>query len=55
MLLKDNLNEILMNFHMNFVDKKRDILRKFGRDERLINYDNLFLKHVILSSKTLIF
>ena len=44
MLLKDNINEILMNFGMTFTDKGRNILEKVAGHERMINYQDLFFK-----------
>ena len=44
MLLKDNLNKILMNFDMNFTNKGKNILKKVTTDERMIKYQNLFFK-----------
>ena len=43
-LLKDSLNNILMNFNMNFTKTGTDILKKFVTDERMINYNNPFFK-----------
>ena len=43
MLLKRNLNYILINFDMNFTFKGTDTLTKVV-DERAINYKNLFFK-----------
>ena len=50
MLLKDNFNEILMNFDMNFTNKGKIILTKVASDERMITYQNLSFKtgnHVV--------
>ena len=44
MLLKHNLNQILINFDMNFTFKGTDTLTKVAADERTINYQNLFFK-----------
>ena len=44
MLLKHNLNYILINFDMNFTFKGTDTLTKVATDERAINYKNLFFK-----------
>ena len=44
MLLRDNLNYILKNFDMNFTIKGKNILKKAATDEKMINYNNLFLK-----------
>ena len=46
MLLKDRLNNILMNLDMNFMDKGKYILKKerILKDERMMNYNNLFFK-----------
>ena len=43
MLLKDNVNDILDVFKMNFTNNGEDILKKLARGERMINC-NLFLK-----------
>ena len=43
MLLKDNVNDILDVFEMNFTNNGEDILKKIPRGERMINC-NLFLK-----------
>ena len=48
-LLKDNLDDIFINFDINFTEKGEDILKKVATDERMINYNNLFLEQVILS------
>lgn len=44
MLLKDNLNDVLDVFGMNFSNKGEDILKKLAKDERMINYNDLFFK-----------
>ena len=44
MLLKDNLNNILMNFDMNFTNETENIYRKLPNNKRMINYKNLFFK-----------
>ena len=44
MSLKDNLNDILMNFDMNFTNEGENIFKKSASDERMINYNNLFFK-----------
>ena len=52
MLLKDNLNHILMTFDVNFSNKGEDIFKNVVSDERMINYRDLFfcfLKQNILS------
>ena len=42
-LLKDRLNDILLDYgDMNIDAKGEDILKKLARDERMINYNNLF-------------
>ena len=43
-LLKDNLNDILVSFDMNFTNEGKNILKKASSDERMINYNNLFFK-----------
>ena len=42
MLLKDNLDGILMNFYMNFTYEGANILKKIAKDERMINYNHWF-------------
>ena len=37
-LLKNKLNEILMNFDINFNNKGKNILEKVASNERMINY-----------------
>ena len=45
MLLNDRLNGILLNYgDMNIDVKGKDILKNLVRDERMINYNNLFFK-----------
>ena len=44
MLLEDNLNDILMNFDMNFTSEPYNILKKAATDERMIHHNNLFFK-----------
>ena len=44
MLLKDNLDGILMNFDMNFTNEGANILKKIATDERMINYNHWFFK-----------
>ena len=44
MLLKDNLNNILMYFDLNFTNEGKIILKKAVSNERMINYNNLFFK-----------
>ena len=44
LLLKDNVNDILMALEMNLDNNGKDILKKLVRDERMINYNNLFFK-----------
>ena len=44
MLLKDNVNDILDVFEMNFTNNGEDILKKLARGERMINCNNLFFK-----------
>ena len=43
-LLKDRLNDILLNYDMNINAKGEDILKKLARDERIIDYKNLIFK-----------
>ena len=43
-LLKDRLNDILLNYDMNINAKGEDILKKLARDERIIDYKNLLFK-----------
>ena len=45
MLLKDELNDILINFDTNFTDNERDIVKKLARDDNLDNND--FLKRFV--------
>ena len=40
-LLKDGLNDTLMNFDMNFTDKGKDVFKNLAKDERMINYQDL--------------
>ena len=54
-LSKDTYNDILMTFDINFTNKGENILKKVATDERMINYDNLFFKQVILVLIILIF
>ena len=44
MLLKDNLNNILDVFEMNFTGNGESILKKLARDERMVNYNNLLFE-----------
>ena len=44
MLLKDRLNDILLDYDMNINPKGEDILKKRARDERIINYNNLLFR-----------
>ena len=44
MLLRDNLDNILMEYAMNITDKGEDILKKLANEERMISYKNLFSK-----------
>ena len=53
-LLKDDLDDIFINFDINFTEKGEDILKKVATDERMINYNNLFLEQVILSLQAII-
>ena len=58
MLLKDVIygkDGILLKCHKNFSDKRKDILKKFSKDERLINYYNLFFKSGLISVENLDF
>ena len=43
-LLKDRLNDMLLNYDMNIMNSGINILKKLARDERMINYNNLFFK-----------
>ena len=43
-MLKDDLNDILMNFDMNFTNQTKNILKKAASDERIINHNNLVFK-----------
>ena len=47
LLLKDNLDEIMMYFNMKR-KKEKIFLKNIVADERMINYNYLFLKQVIL-------
>ena len=45
MLLKDDLNNILDMFKMNFnTNNRENILTKVAKDEMIINYNNFFFK-----------
>ena len=58
MLLKDVIygkDGILLKCHKNFSDKGKDILKKLSKDERLINYYNLFFKSGLISVENLDF
>ena len=44
MLLKGILNDIVMNFDMNFTNEGENILKKAASDERMIYHKNLFFK-----------
>ena len=33
-----------MNFDMNFTDKGKDVFKNLAKDERMINYQDLFFK-----------
>ena len=44
MLFKDYLNDILMNFDMNFTNQTKNILKKVASNERMINHNNLVFK-----------
>ena len=43
-LLKDNLDGILMNFDTNFTNEEVNILKKVATDERIINYSHCFFE-----------
>lgn len=43
-LLKDNVNNILDMFDLNFTNEEVKILKKLAGDERRINYINLLFK-----------
>ena len=43
-LLKDNVNNILDMFDLNFTNKEVQILKELAGDERRINYINLLFK-----------
>ena len=47
-LLKDKLNDALINYEMNVTEKGEDILKKVAEYKKLIN---CFLKQVILTLK----
>ena len=49
-MLKDSVNDILVNFDMNFTDQGKYILKKTANDEKMINYKNLFF----ITSNTII-
>ena len=47
MLLKDALygeDGVLLNCYENFTDKGRDFIKRLAKDERIINYNDLFFK-----------
>ena len=55
-MLKDNLNDILDVFEMNFnTNNGGNILKKLVKDERMINYNNLSFKTGDPSIKNLTF
>ena len=43
-LLRDELNNILIDYEMNVTAREENILRRAAEDERLINYNNFFFK-----------
>ena len=45
MLLREDLDNILMKCGVNITDEGEDVLKQFAKkEEKLINYDNLFFK-----------
>ena len=54
-MLKENLNDILDGFAINFIINGENIHKKLAKDEKMINYNYLFLKKVIVVFKKLIF
>ena len=44
MLLRDDLDYILVTYDMNIIAEGEDILRKLANDERMIKYKNLIFK-----------
>ena len=44
MLLRDELNDILVNYDMNISFEGKNILIELARDEKLISYNNLLFK-----------
>ena len=44
MLLKDRLGNIFDNFDSNFNNTGKKFLKNISKDEKEIDYDNLFLK-----------
>ena len=43
-LLRNNLDDILVTYKMNITAKGEDILKKLANDERMINHNNLLFK-----------
>lgn len=43
MLLRYNVNDISMTFDINFTKKRKDILKKLARDEKMINYNSSYI------------
>ena len=54
-LLRDNLNDILVADDMNITAKGENILKKLANDERMINYNFFFLNQVTLPLIIMIF
>ena len=54
-MLKENLNDILDGFAINFIINGENIHKKLAKDGKMINYNYLFLKKVIVGFKKLIF
>ena len=47
MLLKDVIyseDGMLLNYYENFTEKGKDTIKKLAKDERMLNYNNLFFK-----------
>ena len=55
MLLRYNVNDISMTFDINFTKKRKDILKKLARDEKMIKYNSSYINQVILVLKHLTF
>ena len=54
-LLRDNLNNVLMNYDMNINFKGENILKKLADDERNIKYKISFKNQVVLLLIIMIF